>query len=107
MIKILFDKNTEKERFLEVSHILERPIKNSFSGSISLTIEKSEDFPSYDEFINNPDFNTLEIIDDGLIVPLQGRYNYIEDFTTDYFSDTKTFLVGIFLGYKLEQNADV
>lgn len=100
MIRMIFDKNLGTERRLDVTHIFEHPIENRLSGSNTITIKKSEDFPSYEEFINNPDFTTFEMMDEAIMVPTHGSYNHIEDFSVDYYSDTRTLTVNILLNQK-------
>lgn len=101
MVTMIFDKNLDTERRLDIKHIFEHPIDNRLSGSNAISIEKSEDFPSYEEFINNPDFETFEMIDDDIVIPTHGSYNCIEDFSVDYFSDTRTLTVNILLNHKI------
>ena len=99
MVTMIFDKNLGTERRLDVTHIFEHPIENRLSGSNTITIEKSEDFPSYEEFVNNPDFTTFEMVDNNIVIPIHGTYNHISDFSVDYFSDTKALTVNILLNH--------
>lgn len=99
MVTMIFDKNLDTERRLDIVHIFEHPIENRLSGSNTIVIEKSEDFPTYEEFINNPNFTTFEMMDGDIMIPIHGSYNHIEDFSVDYYSDTKTLTVNILLNH--------
>ena len=93
-----FDKGTENERSLTAQNIFEHPLSNNLSAGNSIKIESAEDFPNYDVFYGEPNFSTLEIMDDsGMEIPTHGSYNHIADFSTSYFDETRTLSVNILL----------
>jgi len=97
---IKFDKGLSTERSLEIKSVFEHPIQNRLTASNDIVIEEGGTFPDYSEFINNPSFTTVEINDGSISVPVQGVYNNIADFTTNYYAEGHVYNVNIVLGYQ-------
>lgn len=96
---IYFDKNTADARELEVKGIYINPVMNTLSASNNIIINSQEDFPDLTSFIDKPNFESIEIKDGDLILPLQGNYNYINELSINYYPENKTYNVSITVNY--------
>lgn len=98
---IYFDKGTADAREIEIQSIYINPVLNSLSGTNNIEIRTQEDFPDFTTFIDKPDFNTIEVKDGDLVLPLQGRYNYIREFSINYYPERKIYNVSITVGWEV------
>lgn len=101
MITLTFDKNTATQRQIGLTSYIERLATETFNGSYSVVVNKSEDIPTYDNFDGNFDFETIDLVNsDGIKLPVSGTYNHISDFSTTYDDTTKRFNLNISLEWK-------
>ena len=104
MLTMTFDKGLETEKTLDIMYLYEHPLRSSLNGSLDKTIKTNNDFIDVSAFIDSPDFQTLEIVDEnGMEIPLWGGYNYIQDITTNYSSDSKNYSLSITISKKRDE----
>lgn len=95
---LTLDKGLNTERILEIKSFFEHPVQGRLNAGNEIVVASASDIPDYSEFLNNPDFTTLEIKDGGVVIPTQAEYNHIDDFTANYFAESKIYSANIVLG---------
>lgn len=96
----IFDKELATEKSIEMAYYSEQSRNKKISSNKDYTILTQSDFPDISGFSDDVMFSTLEIVDDGMVIPIVGEYNYIEAFNTSYSSHNKLFQISMVLGYK-------
>lgn len=107
MYALIFDKETSNEKRIMLSSFHERPISNTFSGSLNMSVNKSSDIPDIKPFIKNAEFNTVEAVNsDGINLPINGSYNYVVDVSCNYDDDTKRFGISLVLSWQEKEGIE-
>lgn len=99
-MEMIFNKGKEDEKRIEVSNLSEHLTDGRLFGSREIVVSKAEDFPNVQDFVRDAFFETLEIVDGEMTVPMQGRYNVIENASVRYNSSDKNYYLNIQVGFK-------
>lgn len=96
MIKITFD----NERSLEVSQVFWHPLNNRLSGNRNIAVTKESDIPDISDFVANPNFTTLEVVDEetGVAIPVGKGLDYIIDVAIEYYAHDNSATLTVALG---------
>lgn len=101
-MKIIFDKGTETQRAVEITHFgegLNRGVLNAVwtgrMGDVSAV-------PAVKPLVDTPAFSTVEVVDgegnDTFAVPVQGNYNVIRDANVNYAASERLYTMTLVLG---------
>ena len=101
MITITIDKNTAREKSISVDRISEAAYegKMSLHADLNKKITTASDFPDVSAFITGTEFETLEISNGDVIVPIEGDYNRVDSSSYEYNADG-SYAFSMMLGYK-------
>lgn len=105
MYKLTLDKGTATERSINLETFYERPIAKTFTGSETVIVELSSDVPDVSALAKNPWFKTVSVVNsDGVVIPVAGTYNYINDLACNYNDTDKRYTVNLTLTLVEVQN---
>lgn len=91
-MKIILDKNMETEAVFEARSFYEHPLENRLNASSHIKVMDSTVFP----VISLPGkFSTIDVISDGIQIPLNGIYNVVEDINISYIEEDKIYNVSV------------
>lgn len=101
MITITIDKGTVNEKSIDVDRIFEETHGGSFAldADINKEIKTSSDFPDVSDFITGTEFDTIEVKNGDIVVPLQGEYNRVNSSSYEYRADGN-YAFTMMIGYK-------
>lgn len=102
-MKIVFDKNTEMQRAVDINHFAESLLRKTLSASWTGRLGEVLTVPAANALASNPSFVTVEVVDgDGdtaFSVPVQGTYNVIRDVSVNYVASEQLYSMALVLGY--------
>ncbi len=102
-MKIVFDKNTEIQRAVDISHFGESLLRKTLSAAWTGRLGEVSSVPAANALASAPSFATVEIMDgDGdtaFAVPVQGTYNVIRDVNVSYVASEQVYSMTLVLGY--------
>ena len=99
MLKMIFDKGFDTERKLDLDHLTERPLTLTMNGTRTLEVKSEGDWPDIADFIDNPTFTSLEVLDDNLTpLPICEGYNIINDLAINYDDNMKVCSLSVMVG---------
>lgn len=85
-MQLIFDRNLDTQRAVEVDFFGENLFRGSLNASYSriLADDGSTTVPDLSVLKNNPKFSTVEVVDGAVAIPLQGSYNTVQDCSAAY-----------------------
>lgn len=98
-MQIVFDRNLETQRAINVDFFGENLNRNTLNATLSKVLS-AEDTAVPDLSTLQSTFTTVDIADGAIPVPVQGDYNAIMDSSAAYNSRTKEYSVTVILGKK-------
>ena len=110
---IIFDKNLSTERSIAINFFTEQLLDRRLHANWEKNISDSTEIPDVSGFINNKNFNTIEVQDNSINIPdstdevqdnsinipVQGTYNRIAQVSTTYIAENKSYNLTIVLEY--------
>lgn len=96
---IIFDKNLSTERSIAINFFTEQLLDRRLHANWEKNISDSTEIPDVSGFINNKNFNTIEVQDNSISIPVQGTYNRIAQVSTTYIAENQSYNLTIVLDY--------
>ena len=96
---IIFDKNLSTERSIAINFFTEQILDQRLHANWEKIISDSTEIPDISDFVNNKNFETIEVQDNGITIPIQGTYNRIAQVSTTYIADNRSYSLSIVLDY--------
>lgn len=96
---IIFDKNLSTERSIAINFFTEQLLDRRLHANWEKNISDSTEIPDVSDFVNNKNFNTIEVQDNSISIPVQGTYNRIAQVSTTYIAENKSYNLTIVLDY--------
>lgn len=97
-MQIIFDRNLETERAINVDFFGENISRGTLNASMSKVLS-AKDTTVPDLSTVKQAFITMQMVDGNIPVPVQGSYNVVLDASAAYNSRTKEYSATIILGY--------
>lgn len=97
-MQIIFDRNLETERAINVNFFGENIPRGTLNASMSKVLSANDTTVPDLSTVKQP-FTTVAIVDGNIPVPVQGSYNAVLDASAAYNSRTKEYSATIILGY--------
>ena len=96
-MQIIFDRNLDTERAINVDFFGENISRGTLNASMSKVLT-AEDTTVPDLSTVKQPFTTVEIVESDFPVPMQGSYNAVLDASAAYNSRSKEYSVTVILG---------
>ena len=96
-MQIVFDRNLETQRAINVDFFGENLNRGTLNASMSKVLT-AEDTTVPDLSTVKQAFSTVQIVDENIPVPMQGSYNAVLDASAAYNSRSKEYSVTVILG---------
>lgn len=97
-MQIIFDRNLDTERAINVTFFGENINRGTLNASMSKVLTAA-DTTVPDLSIVKQAFSTVDIVDGNILVPTQGTYNTVLDASAAYNSVSKEYSATVILGY--------
>ena len=97
-MQIIFDRNRETERAINVDFFGENISRGTLNASMSKVLT-AEDTTVPDLSTVKQAFSTVQIVDENIPVPMQGSYNAVLDASAAYNSRTQEYSVTVIMGH--------
>jgi hypothetical protein len=101
-MKIIFDKGTETQRAVEITHFGESLGRGVLNAVWTGRLGEVASVPAVKQLVDAPAFVTVEVVDgegDGsFAVPVQGDYNVIRDANVNYAASERLYTMTLVLG---------
>lgn len=102
-MKIIFNKGTETQRAVEITHFGESLGRGVLNAVWAGRLGEVASVPAVKALVDAPDFSTVEVVDGeddgGFAVPVQGSYNVIRDASVNYAASERLYTMTLVLGY--------
>ena len=102
-MKIIFDKGTETQRAVEITHFGEGLGRGVLNAVWTGRLGEVSAVPAVKPLVDTPAFATVEIVDGeedgGFAVPVQGSYNIVRDASVNYAASERIYTMTLVLGY--------
>lgn len=96
---IIFDKNLSTERSISIDFFTEQVLDQRLNAHWEKIVSDPSEIPDVSSFENNRSFETIEIQDHGISIPIQGNYNRIAQVSATYISENQSYSLSILLDY--------
>lgn len=96
---IIFDKNLSTERSISIDFFTEQILDQRLHANWEKIVSDSSEIPEVKNFVNNRTFETIEIQDHGISIPIQGTYNRVAQVSTTYIAENQSYSLSIVLDY--------
>ena len=101
-MKIIFDKGTETQRAVEITHFGEGLNRGVLNAVWTGRLGEVSAVPAVKPLVDAPAFATVEVVDgegdDTFAVPVQGNYNVIRDANVNYAASERLYTITLVLG---------
>ncbi len=102
-MKIIFDKGTETQRAVEITHFGEGLNSGVLNAVWTGRLGEVASVPAVKPLVDTPAFATVEVVDgegdDTFAVPVQGSYNVVRDASVNYAASERLYTMTLVLGY--------
>lgn len=102
-MKIIFDKGTETQRAVEITHFGEGLNRGVLNAVWTGRLGEVASVPAVKPLVDTPAFATVEVVDgegDGsFAVPVQGSYNVVLDANVNYAASERIYTMALVLGH--------
>lgn len=96
---ITFDKNLSTERSISIDFFTEQILDQRLHANWEKIVSDSTEIPEAKNFVNNRNFETIEVQDNGISIPIQGTYNRVAQVSTTYVAENQSYSLSIVLDY--------
>lgn len=102
-MQLIFDRGTANERAIDVDYYGENLFRGTLNASWNHRLTESPDVPNLGTLRSTPTFDTLELVDGAVRIPVQGTYNRVQDASAAYNAREGSYSVTVMLGYAEDQ----
>lgn len=99
-MQLIFDRDLSTQRAIDVGFFGENLMRRTLNATWSQIFSEAGSVPDLGTFTKDATFTTLEAVNGGVSIPLQGAYNTVLDANAAYNAETGVYSATVVLGWQ-------